>query len=284
MRRLERVLSRNAITAGRWVKESGYIYRFQKARVIFLSAEPGANVVGATANPLLECDEAQAVLPAKWDRDFAPMAASTQATRVFWGTAWTGRTLLMRELHAARQLEQSDGQRRVFHLAAGQVAQEVPAYGRFVAEQVARLGRDHPLVKSQYFSEEIDASSGMFPERRLALMRGGHLPVREPRPGAIYCLLVDVAGEDEGAQLPIEEAGSLHNPRRDSTAATLVEIAGTDLYQVGLLGTWGQRRLRTFREWLKEVQQQEARGGPAWGAGWQMDRWERRKPLFGRLQ
>jgi hypothetical protein len=224
MRRLERVLSRNAITAGRWVKETGYIYRFQKARVIFLSAEPGANVVGATANPLLECDEAQAVLPAKWDRDFAPMAASTQATRVFWGTAWTGRTLLMRELHAARQLEQSDGQRRVFHLAAGQVAQEVPAYGRFVAEQVARLGRDHPLVKSQYFSEEIDASSGMFPERRLALMRGGHLPVREPRPGAIYCLLVDVAGEDEGAQLPIEEAGSLHNPRRDSTAATLVEI------------------------------------------------------------
>jgi hypothetical protein len=69
-----------------------------------------------------------------------------------------------------------------------------------------------------------------------------------------------------------------------SRAVDLVEIAGTDLYQVGLLGTWGQRRLRTFREWLKEVQQQEARGGPAWGAGWQMDRWERRKPLFGRLQ
>jgi hypothetical protein len=224
MRRLERVLSRNAITAGRWVKESGYIYRFEKARVVFLSAEPGANVVGATANALLECDEAQSVLPVKWDKDFAPMAASTRATCVFWGTAWTGRTLLGRELRAARQLEHTDGRRRVFQLSAAQVAREVPAYGRFVAEQVARLGRDHPLVKTQYFSEEIESQSGMFPERRLALMHGGHQPDREPRPDAIYCLLVDVAGEDEGVCLTLEETGALRNPRRDSTAATLVEV------------------------------------------------------------
>jgi hypothetical protein len=221
MRRLERVLSRNIITAGRWKKESGFIYRFRQARLIFLSAEPGASVVGATADPLLECDEAQSVLPAKWDKDFAPMAASSHATRVFYGTAWTGRTLLARELRAARQQEAGDGQRRVFWLEADQVAREVPAYGQFVAEQVARMGRDHPLVKTQYFSEEIEAQGSMFPERRLALMRGSHLPDREPRPGAVYCLLVDVAGQDEGAD-PL--GGGLRNPRRDSTAATLVEV------------------------------------------------------------
>ena len=69
-----------------------------------------------------------------------------------------------------------------------------------------------------------------------------------------------------------------------SRALDLIEIAGTDLYQVGLLGAWGQRRLREFQAWLKQLQEQEARGGPAWGAGWQLDRWEQRRPLFGRLQ
>jgi len=94
MRRLERVLSRNLITRGRWSKEAGYIYRFNQARITFLSGGPLANVVGATANTLLECDEAQDIQVDKWDKDFAPMAASTNATRVFWGTAWTARSLL----------------------------------------------------------------------------------------------------------------------------------------------------------------------------------------------
>ena len=77
MRRLERVLERNIITKGRWNKESGFIYRIGLARIYFLSGNPTANVVGATANTLLECDEAQEILISKWDKDFAPMAAST---------------------------------------------------------------------------------------------------------------------------------------------------------------------------------------------------------------
>ena len=148
MHRLERFLSRNLITRGRWSKESGYIYRFRQARITFLSGGPQANVVGATANTLLECDEAQDVQVDKWDKDFAPMAASTNATRVFWGTAWTSRSLLGRELRAARAAEQVDGVQRAFVLTADQVAQEVPAYGRYVAEQVQRHGRQHPLIKT----------------------------------------------------------------------------------------------------------------------------------------
>jgi hypothetical protein len=96
MRRLERVLERNMLTAKVWRKESGYIYRIGKARIYFLSGGDTANVVGATANELLQCDEAQDVSIRKWDKDFGPMAASTNATRVFWGTAWTSRTLLAR--------------------------------------------------------------------------------------------------------------------------------------------------------------------------------------------
>ena len=103
--------------------------------------------MGATAGTLLEVDEAQDVQVAKFDKDIAPMAASTNATRVFWGTAWTSDTLLARELRSAKEAEKRDGMRRVFVLTAEDVAREVPAYGNFVAEQISKLGRNHPMVE-----------------------------------------------------------------------------------------------------------------------------------------
>lgn len=229
MRRLQRVLERNLITRGRWAKEAGYIYRVGKARIFFLSGGPQANVVGATASTLLECDEAQDVTIAKWDKDFAPMAASTNATRVFWGTTWTSRTLLARELRAAREAEKRDGQRRVFMIQADEVAQEVPAYGEFVGEQVAKLGRNHPLVKTQFFSEEIDAEGGMFPPARRALMQGSHERRCSPEADKMYAMLLDVAGQDEAATDQAsfdyaQDASKLQNAGRDATALTVVEV------------------------------------------------------------
>jgi hypothetical protein len=220
MRRLERVLGKNVLTRQLWQKESGYIYRMLSARIFFFTGSPEANIVGATAGALLEVDEAQDVQIAKFDKDIAPMAASTNATRVFWGTAWTSRTLLARELRAARLLEREDGVRRVFVLTAEDVAREVPAYRSFVDEQVRRLGRNHPLVKTQYFSEEIDAEGGMFTEQRRALMQGIHTSQQAPHVGGVYAALLDVAGEDEGVS---NDMGALQNPRRDLTALTMVE-------------------------------------------------------------
>jgi hypothetical protein len=247
MRRLERVLSRHPQTKKDWVKESGMIYRVGRARITFLSGSPVASIVGATASTLLEVDEAQNVTIEKFDRDIAPMAASTNATRVFWGTAWTTRTLLARELREARERErEAAGQtvgavgtrragwqgmgRLAFVLRAEDVAAEVPEYGQFVAGQVARLGRDHPLVRTQYFSEEVDGEAGMFPPWRLALMQGSHAAQAGPTPGKIYAMLLDVAGEDEavaGAAVAAAGAvgeGELANPKRDATALTVVEV------------------------------------------------------------
>jgi hypothetical protein len=221
MRRLQRILERNLVTQTRWRKEQGYIYRLGQARIFFLSGGPETNVVGATASILLEVDEAQDVLISKFDKDIAPMAASTNATRVFWGTAWTANTLLARELRAARAAQEKDGLRRVFVCTADEVRTEVPAYGAFVDEQVAKLGRQHPMIKSQFFSEEIDAESGLFPPARRALMRGSHLRREIPFDGHVYAFLIDVAGEDE----KISEDGSpLQNPGRDSTALTIVDV------------------------------------------------------------
>jgi hypothetical protein len=245
MRRLERTLDNNIYTHGRWVKESGYIYRLGKARVSFLSGAPTSNIVGATASTLLECDEAQDVLIDKWDKEINPMAASTNATRVFWGTAWTSQTLLARELRTAQLLSAHDGIQRVFRADANTVAAEAPAYGAFVANEVARLGASHPSVRSQYYSQEIDQEGGMFPPARRALMQGRHAwldtPLQLPPAelgggrslrrgsgaGSVYAFLIDVGGEDEAvAGAPAGQASffsELHLDH-DATALTIVAV------------------------------------------------------------
>lgn len=230
MRRLQRVMERNVLAYRVLQKESGYIYRLGKARIFFLSGAPEANIVGATASALLEVDEAQDLEIEKYDKDIAPMAASTNATRIFWGTAWTSQTLLARELRAAREAERQDGVRRVFVVDAERVASEVPSYKKFVAAQVARLGRNHPMVRTQYYSEEIDSEGGMFPASRRLRMQGDHSAQDQPVPGHTYALLLDVVGEDEAAEQGGDPAGwMLHSPRRDATALTIVDVDPTTL-------------------------------------------------------
>lgn len=228
MQRLESVLQANRLTRRRWRKESGYIYRCGKARLVFFSGSLHTNIVGATASLLLQLDEAQDILPEKYDKDIAPMAAASSAPVVFWGTAWTAETLLGRELRAAQRLEQADGRKRAFVLDAALVAQEVPAYGHFVEQQIQRLGRQHPLVRTQYFSEEISSEGRLFSATRLALMQGNHPAQYEPQAHECYALLLDVGGEDHDA-LPAETLLSATqltqtSGRRDSSALTVVQL------------------------------------------------------------
>lgn len=241
MRRLEEVLSGNLIVRDRWQKHFGHIYQVGKARVVFLSGSPSANIVGATASALLSVDEAQDILIEKFDKEIAPMAASANATTVFWGTAWTSRTLLARELRTVKALEERDGIRRVFHLNADRVMAEVPAYGKHVAAQVARLGRNHPMIRTQYYCEEIDAEGGLFTLERQTLMQGTHPCEMAPRPGATYALLLDVAGADEGVQ--DLDSGQLANPGRDATALTIVAVETGDAHAEGPTYRVAQRRL-----------------------------------------
>ena len=223
MRRLERVLSRNLIVRGlQWQKEQGYIFKVGRARIYFMSGAPTANVVGATASTLLSCDEAQDVTISKWDKEFNPMAASTNATRVFWGTAWTSTTLLAREKKVALRAQAKDKTQRVFQITADQVREQVPQYGLFVDGEIKKLGRNHPMIKTQFFSEEIDAESGMFPDQRLALMQGAHTSQDAPKTGQIYVFTIDVAGQDEAASL--EPGAQLTNAQRDSSTLTIFEV------------------------------------------------------------
>ena len=219
--RFERVLRNSFMTEGLWRKENNN-YIVGGARISFLSAAPTSNIVGATASGMLEVDEAQDVTIIKFDRDVSPMSASTNATRVFWGTTWTSKTLLAREMRAAMEEEKRDGVRRVFRLTAEDVYAEVPSYRNHVEEMVARQGRTHPSIRTQYFSEEIDGAGGMFPTERVARMRSGLRADNLPPP-KLTALLLDVAGEDEGVRSLTGEI-TMANPARDATALTLVEI------------------------------------------------------------
>jgi hypothetical protein len=61
---------------------------------VFLSADESSNVVGHTADILLEVDESQDINQDKYSKEFRPMASSTNATTVHYGATWDDGTLL----------------------------------------------------------------------------------------------------------------------------------------------------------------------------------------------
>lgn len=229
--RLESRLNTNVLTRNRWKKRSDFMRMIGLAKTSFLSGDGKANVVGATASLALIINEAQDILPGIYDKKASPMAASTNATRVVVGTVWTSSSLLARERRAAEAAQAQDGIRRVFIYDADEVRKHNPAYGRFVDGEVARLGRQHPLIKTQYFNEEIDAQAGMFNAARRALMQGDRPSQDQPIPGHAYAFLIDVAGQDE-ARINADDDAPLQNPGRDSLTLTIVDI---DLASLELL-------------------------------------------------
>ncbi len=174
--------------------EAGHAIRVGRARLLFMSAEPGANVVGHSAQLLLEVDEAQDVSEEKFDRDFRPMAATTNATTVYYGTAWDDRTLLERAKQRHLELERSDGVRRHFEYDWQTIACYNPAYGRYVESERERLGEQHPLFLTQYCLKPISGGGRLFSPGQLAQLEGGHARQRAPQSGETYVAGLDLAG------------------------------------------------------------------------------------------
>jgi hypothetical protein len=251
MERVSRSLDKCIGSRGRWHSSKGFMYMLGNAYLQFFSGDTHAKVVGATADLLLSVDEAQEVDATKFDKDFDPMTASTNATRVFWGTAWTSNTLLERQRRRALQAQERDGIQRVFFFTAEDVRGLVPAYGVHVDRVIAEHGRNHPLVRTQYFCETLDAQGSMFSEGRLAFLfpsRGEpgetspeeEVPAGDParlasKAGPI-AFLIDVAGMDEsntGLAAALLKEG-LGNPGRDSTTLTMVAIDLSNLESIGL--------------------------------------------------
>ncbi|MGI8404091.1 MAG: hypothetical protein ACR2OE_04885 [Thermomicrobiales bacterium] len=224
--RLRDCLLANPLTGPMMTCRDGYTIAVGRATARFLSASPGANARGQTADLLLVANEAQDIDPDVWDAVFDPMAASTNATTLFMGTVWSATTLLARQTRHLRALEATDGRSRVFFVPWQQVALEIPAYGDRVRARIAQLGAEHPFVRTEYFLQELDGEGGLFPPQRIAQMQGDHPRQLRATPGKRYALLLDVAGEEEsGGDQAVFAAGSgIGSERRDSTALTVVEV------------------------------------------------------------
>lgn len=175
-------------------REGAQTVRLGSARMTFLSADPAANVVGHTAGMLLEVDEAQDVDRDKFDREFRPMAASTGATTVYYGTPWDDSTLLERMVQHNLELQRRDGIRRHFSADWQEVAALNPDYARFVEGERARLGENHPLFLTQYCLRQVPGAGRLFSGAQQAQLTGVHARRHTPIPSETYVAGLDIGG------------------------------------------------------------------------------------------
>ena len=194
------------------------MYRLGRAGITFLSADPNASVVGATASLALEVDEAQDVDRAKFDKDFAPMRASTAAPMIQYGTTWTSDTLLAM---TKRDILEGRLPGKVFRVLPEQVGEENPAYWAYVEGEVRRLGRQHPLIRTQYFLEELENRGRLLTETQLRQTMGDHARKEERENEGVIVAGLDWAGADEDAG---EIASLMRESKRDSVALVVGSV------------------------------------------------------------
>jgi len=199
-------------------------------RVMFFSAGDESNVVGATADVLLEIDEAQDVAPDKFDRDFRPMAATANTTTVLYGTAWSDTTLLAYQRAANLEYEQRTGERLHFEYDWHALAAINTAYRIFVEQEIARLGSDHLAIQTQYLLKPISGAGYFLSEMQQRMLQGRHAWEKLPREGSMYIAGMDVAGEQRvSPTLSLMTQPEQGRVRRDSTVITIGRITYNEL-------------------------------------------------------
>jgi hypothetical protein len=196
-------------------------------RIMFFSAGPESHVVGATASILLEIDEAQDVAIEKYDRDLRPMASTTNATTVLYGTAWSDDTLLAVERAKNLEYEERTGVTRHFEYDWRTLAAINPKYKKFVESEIARLGEEHITIRTQYRLLPISGAGFLLSDLQRYLLRGTHHWEAEPdedEDGA-YIAGMDVGGEDR----PKPGDESKPTGKRDSTVITIGRVRYNEL-------------------------------------------------------
>lgn len=203
-------------------KSSALVRAHAGPRVMFFSAAPTSNVVGATANLLLEIDEAQDVSCEKFDRDFRPMAATQNATTILYGTAWSDHTLLAYQRVRNLEMEQRTGERQHFEYDWRALAAINEHYKTYVEQEIARLGEDHLAIQTQYFLHPISDAGYFLNRLHRELLRGTHMWEDERSSEDQYIASMDIAGEERPTPTG-------HSPQRDSTVMTIGRVHFNDV-------------------------------------------------------
>lgn len=223
----------SVLTKGRFRKSDGYKYHVGPPRDAnkwaFLSINPSANVASQTAFTLLEGDEAQDIDATKWERDAAPMGSFNNATTVLYGVAWTKESFIYQGMQQALAMEERlEAQlgyrpRLVFKINADVVKQVNSNYKKAYESAVARLGKDHIAIRTQYDLEFIDSIGKFFSSEQLARMYSSSFKGRVgPEPGKVYIWSLDCAGQEEEVTTTDEVEIGKH--KRDAVSLVIGEL------------------------------------------------------------
>ncbi|MEO7019415.1 MAG: hypothetical protein ABI234_04630 [Ktedonobacteraceae bacterium] len=229
----ERLWSNKGLVGLAPTADPAQVRRRMGPSVAFYSAAPTSNVVGATADLLLEIDEAQDVQIEKFDRDFRPMAAVKNATTVLYGTAWSDRTLLAHQRAANLASEERTGVQCHFEHDWQALAAINPAYRTYVEREIERLGADHVSIQTQYCLHSIDGAGYLLNALQQTLLQGQHAWENEPDDDGWYIASMDVAGEerlDPGQSTTTLVRSASARTRRDSTVITLGRVQYNELH------------------------------------------------------
>lgn len=222
------------ITRKRFKKSDGYKFHIGPPRDTnkwaFLSINPSANVASQTAFTLLEGDEAQDIDANKWNKDAAPMVNFKNATTVLWGVAWTKDSFIYQGMQQAYSMEErlkaqlGYKPKLVFKIDADAVvASGNDAYKTAYENQVARLGKDHIAILTQYRLQFVDAVGKFFSPEQTARVYANTFKMRvSPEPGKVYVFAVDVAGQEEEITTTAEAEIGKH--KRDALVLIIGEL------------------------------------------------------------
>src|SRR5438309_8438632 len=129
-----------------------------------------------------------------------------------------------------RRLEGSDRLQRTCTYPWAAVAAHVPSYRTHALTQLARMGAERPISRSQCPNETLNAVGRLFSESQLSQIaspqsypvveEARELPT-ETRRHRSYIAGIDLAGDDEEAEDAILRA---LQPQRDSTAVTIAHV------------------------------------------------------------
>lgn len=215
------------------IKEEGYIWRLGNASVEFISSGPNANVVGATASECLDMDEAHKVRKEKFDEDFAPFTASTNAATLLWGVAADGLDTI--EWYRNQNIEEGIEYLNLYYPCEVWMDTNL-IYRAHVESRVKALGWDHPIIKTQYRLIPVAAEGRFLKESHIhSLFDSDHERQRVPRSGAHYEALIDVAGGNEDFN-PNNDIEGNEDTETDSSVVWIYEVtdevAANGIYSV----------------------------------------------------
>jgi hypothetical protein len=220
----------------------GPTIRSWAARVHFLSASPEAHVAGHTASIALIADEAQEIDEQWFERQFRPMAASTAANTLLFGTPWDGQTMLDTAVARNRQRDaphEHDGIDKFhYQISWEDVGKSLPAYRDFVLKERDRLGSQSPYFKTQYELRTVDSAGRLFSASEITALYGTHGRQKEPRPHERYVAGLDVAGEGANA---------------DSSVLTIARVCGGGRCEVVEQVAWQGVTISTLESGVTEL-------------------------------